>query len=80
MQDPAELYEEDFVDDDDLDGEQEQELQSLGARLKESFKSTKTHAKRPKTSGSKTCVSTMASMSPRYLHGLMMVAPAPKFL
>ncbi|MGA0383275.1 MAG: hypothetical protein ACO3N2_11630, partial [Arenicellales bacterium] len=41
MQDPAELYEEDFVDDDDLDGEQEQELQSLGARLKGIFQEYK---------------------------------------
>lgn len=42
MQDPAELmYEEEFVSDEDLDGQQEQELQSLGHRLKDIFQEYK---------------------------------------
>ena len=42
MQDPEELYvEEEFVSDDDLDGQQEQELQSLGHRLRDLFQEYK---------------------------------------
>lgn len=42
MQDPEELYvEEEFISDDDLDGQQEQELQSLGHRLRDLFQEYK---------------------------------------
>ena len=42
MQDPEELYvEEEFISDDDLDGQQEQELQSLGHKLRDLFQEYK---------------------------------------